>query len=83
MLMRSVSDLEDQPAPLAGAAGADDRAERPSDAALAADHLAHVVLRDVQAEDDGIFALLLLHADGVGIVYELPSQVREQVSQDS
>jgi hypothetical protein len=82
MLTRSVSDLEDQPAPLAGAARAHDRAECPSDAALAADHLADVVLRDVQAEDDGIFTLLLLHADGIGIVYELPSQVREQVSQD-
>ena len=83
MLTRSVSDLEDQPAPLAGAAGAHDRAERASYAALTADHLADVVLGDVQAEDDGIFALLLLYADGIRIVHELPGQVREKVSQDS
>jgi hypothetical protein len=45
----SVSDLENYPAPLPGAAGANDRAQRACESSLAADHLADVVFCDVEA----------------------------------
>lgn len=79
----SVSDLEDQPAPLPGSTGPHDRAERPRDPALASDHLADVLLRDVQAEHDGVVPQLLLDADGVGVVDQPLGQVCEELSQDS
>lgn len=79
----SVSDLEDQPAALPRSTGPHDRAERPSDPPLASDHLADVLLRDVQAEHDGVVPQLLLDADGVGVVHQPLSQVCEELSQDS
>jgi hypothetical protein len=81
--MRSVSDLEDQAAALPRAAGTHDRAEGPRDAALPPDHLADVLLRHVEAEDEGVVPLLLLDANGVGIVHEPLGEVQEQLSQDS
>ena len=48
----SVDDLELEPASRLDAAGADDRAQRARESALAADHLADVVLGDVQPEDE-------------------------------
>jgi hypothetical protein len=37
----------------------------------------------VQAEHDGVLTLLLLDADGVGVVDQPLSQIREELSQDS
>ena len=79
----SVSDLENQPAPLPRAAGAHDRTKRPRNPALAPDHLADVFLRYMEAEDDRVVTHFLLDADGVGVVDELPRQIGEQVSQGS
>jgi hypothetical protein len=73
----SVSDLEHEAPSLASAAGADDRAKRPRDPALAADHLADVVLRDMEPEDERILALHLLDPNGVRVVHELSSEVLE------
>ena len=81
--MRSVSDLEDQPAPLPRPAGTHDRAERPRDPALPSDHLADVVLRHVEPKNDRVVPLLLLHAHSVGIVHQPLREVLEQLSQDS
>jgi hypothetical protein len=75
MIHSSVSDLEHEPPPLAGAAGANHGAQGPRDAALAADHLADVVLGDMEPEDGLVLPLLLLDPDRVGIVDELPGQV--------
>ena len=58
-----------------GASGADERAQRAGDPALAADHLADVVRRDVQPEHDGVVLLDLLDAHGVGLVDESPHEV--------
>src|SRR5919201_3140501 len=68
----SLDDLE-QDAPVgAGRRGPDDAAQRAGDPPLATDHLAHVVLGNVQLEDRRALTLDLLDADGVGIVHEAP-----------
>jgi hypothetical protein len=77
----SVSDLENQPAPLPRASGPDDRPERPRDPSLASDHLADIVLGDVQPQDDGVVALLLLDSDRIRVVHELSREVREELRQ--
>lgn len=79
----SVSDLEDHPAPLAGSAGPHDGTESARDPSLAADHLADVLLRNVQAKYDGVVSLLFLDADGVGVVDQPLGQVRQELSQGS
>ena len=83
MISSSVSDLEDQPAPLPGAAGAHDRAERASNPTLAADHLADVVLGDMQPEHHGVITHLLLDPDRAGVVDETLCKVGQELSQDS
>ncbi len=79
----SVSDLENDPAPLPGAAGPNDRTQRACESSLAADHFADVVFCDVEAQDDGVLSLFLLDPDGVWIVDQLARQVRDQISQCS
>ena len=44
---------------------------------------AEAVMCDMEAEDERILALNLLHPDRVGLVDEVPSEVRQQVSQCS
>ena len=83
MTSSSVSDLEDEPAAVARSAGPDDRPKSARDPPLAPDHLADVLLRDMEAEHNGVVGLLLLDPDGVGVVDELPGEVREQLSQGS
>jgi hypothetical protein len=78
-----VSDLEDQPAALPGTARSNDRAERTGDPPLAPDHLADIVLGDVQPEHDRVVVLLLLDADGVRLVNEAARQVGQELSQGS
>src|SRR5207237_9232177 len=62
---------------------ADDRAQRPGDPALAADHLADVVLRDVQLQHVRAVALDLLDVNRVRIVDEPPRELGQQFSQCS
>ena len=74
-----VDDLEQDAAMRVGAAGADDGAQGPGDAALAADHLADVVLGDGEQQDDRALTLLFLDRDGVRLVHQLPGKVGEQL----
>ena len=61
-------------------ARAHDRAQGARDASLPADHLADVVLGDVQPEDErAVLALDLLDAHGVRLVDEPPRELREQL----
>ena len=57
--------------------------QRPRDPALPSDHLADVLLRDEQPQDDDVVALLALDADRVGVVDEAPREDLEQLSQCS
>jgi hypothetical protein len=79
----SVSDLVNQPAPLPRAARPDDRAKRPRDPPLAADHLADIVLGHVQAEHERVVTLLLLDANRLRVVDEALRQVGQQLSPGS
>src|SRR3954451_20801189 len=74
-----VGDLDDHTPPVAGGARAHERAERARDPALAADHLADVVCRDMQHETELAVALLLLHAHGLRVVDQLAREIREQL----
>ena len=60
-------------------ARAHDRAQRPGEPALAADHLAAVLGRDVELEHGRVLTLDLLDAHGVGIVDELLREPGEQL----
>ena len=66
-----LSDLEEHSRIRARCAGADDRPQRPREAALAADYLADVVRRDMQPEDDGVVPLDRLDVHRRRIVNEL------------
>src|SRR4051812_38744154 len=72
-------DLDEDPPALPYRARAHDRAQRARDPALAADHLADIVGRDVQHEHECVLALLRLHAHRVGLVDQLAREVREQL----
>src|SRR5262249_35574767 len=74
-----VHDLELHAPPLACTARAHDRAQRAGDAPLPADHLAEIVLGDVQAQNDGVFLLDALDTHLVGCVDELPRKELEQL----
>ena len=63
------------------AACADERPQSARDPALAPDHLADVLLGDVQPEDDRAVPLGPLHAHLVRPVDEVPRQVLEQLLQ--
>jgi len=73
-----IGDLDEHAPPVAGGARANERAQSAGNPALAADHLADVVRRHVQHEDESIVALLGVHAHRVGVVDELAREVREQ-----
>ena len=72
-------DLEQRPAAAAGRRGPHHRAQRAGDAALTADHLAHVVLGDVELQDRVAVAFDLLHAHGVRLVDQAASQVLDEL----
>jgi hypothetical protein len=57
---------------LTHAAGTDDCAQCAGDTSLLADHLAEIVLRNVEAKDDSIGLVDALDANGVGLVDKLP-----------
>src|SRR5688500_19996036 len=75
----SVDDLEHQAAVAAGAGRPDDRPERARDTTLSPDHLADVVGRDAEAEDDDVPLVDALDPDGVGVVDEPPRDPGEQL----
>src|SRR5262245_2354962 len=60
-------------------AGAHDRAKRPHDPALPADHLADVVRRDMKPDHRGVVALHCLDTDRVRRVHETPRDPRDQL----
>ena len=64
---------------LTHAAGTDDRAQRARDPSLLADHLAEIVLRDMETKHDGVGLVDALDAHCVGLVDKLPRQVLEQL----
>src|SRR5688500_9206986 len=72
-------DLELDRAALAGRGHLEQGPERLGDAAVAPDHLAHVVLGDVQLDDGALFVLDLGHLDGVGIVDERLRDVLDEL----
>src|SRR5580765_1631231 len=74
-----VDDLELHATLFARASGTDDRAQRACDASLPADHLAQILLRDMQAKDDRVVLVDALHPHLVGLVDELPRQILEQL----
>src|SRR5436189_5226564 len=75
----SVDDLELEPASRLDPAGADDRAQRPREPTLSADHLADVCLGHVEPEDERAVLLLdLLDAHGTGLVDEPARELRDQ-----
>jgi len=78
-LRHLVDYFELYPTALAHAAGAHDRPQRAGDATLAADHLAEVVLCDMQAQDDGVVFVDSLNAYRIGLVDELLRQILEEL----
>src|SRR4051794_11816846 len=73
-------DLEQRAAAPARGRGADDRAQRTGDAALAADHLAHVVLGHVELDHQVAVAVDLLDPDRVRLVDQATGQVLDELS---
>ena len=76
----SLDDLEHDAPVRARAAGSDDRAERPGDPALAADHLADVIRRDPQLKHGRAFLSYFLDRNRIRIVDELAREVLEELS---
>src|SRR5438552_5944850 len=74
-----VDDLALDAAPLAHASRSHDRAQGACDASLPPDHLADIILCDMQAKHHGVFLVDTLDAHGVRIVDELLRQVLEQL----
>src|SRR4051794_29760992 len=72
-----IHDLELHAPALACTARTHDRAQRAGDPSLPADHLAEVVLGDVEAQDDGVVLVDTLDANLVGFVDELARQELE------
>jgi hypothetical protein len=73
-------DLDRDAAVLPHGASADDGAQRPRDAAAAADHLADVVGRDVEQERQLALPLLRLDANGVRLVDQPPRELLQELS---
>ena len=76
----SVGNLE-QEAPVGAAPRPGRGCAAPAPAALPTDHLADVVGRDVEAEDDRVLTLLRLDAHGVRLVDEPTRDPLEELSQ--
>ena len=64
---------------LSHAARTNDRSQRTRDASLLADHLAEIVLCDMQSKHDGVGLVDSLDAHSVGIVDQLLRQVLEKL----
>jgi len=64
---------------LTRAARTDDRAQSAGDASLLADHLAEIVLRDMETKHDGVGLVDALDAHRVGLVDKLPREVLEKL----
>ena len=83
MLTRSRSDsvgnLEHVALFRASAAGTHDATERARDPPLLADHLADVVRRDMEMEDDRVLTLFRLDTHGLGIVDESAREKLEKL----
>ena len=78
----SVDDLDEDALSFLDAIGLHDGAQRLGRAALAADHLAAVVLGDAQLEDDRVVVLLeLVNLDLVRLVDQGPGEELEQLLQ--
>src|SRR5437764_10428283 len=80
---RSVDDLDKDAVARPRRARTDDRAQGAGDPALAADHLADIVLGDVQLQYVRAVALDLLDVDRVRVVDEPPRELGQQFSQCS
>jgi hypothetical protein len=63
--------------------GANQLSQRPRDPALPSDHLADVLLRDEQPQDDEVISLLALDANRVRVVDEPTRKDFEQLRQCS
>jgi hypothetical protein len=80
----SLGDFEQTAAPFAHAAGAGDRTEGARDAALAADHVPHVLGCDVQPHDElTALAVDRVDAHSIWIPDQAPGEVLDQFSQGS
>jgi hypothetical protein len=75
----SFCDLEKNALAALGTARPNDRAERASDPTVTADHLAKVVVRHVQAEDDRITAVDSLDGHRIGRIDEVPGDVGDEL----
>jgi hypothetical protein len=75
----SVNDLEQDAAALTASGRPHDRTQRARDPALAPDHLADVVRRNVQPQHERVRFVDLLDANGVRLVDELSRQVLDQL----
>src|SRR5438132_3137537 len=74
-----ISDLEQQARVRPRRRGADERAQGACQSPLASDHLADVVLGDVEPEDDGVLPLDPLDPNLVRLVHELARDPLEQL----
>jgi hypothetical protein len=74
---RLVDDFELHTPPLTRATRAHNGAQRARDASLPADHLAEILLRNVEAEDERVFFVHLLDTDCVWLVDELAREELE------
>ena len=79
----SVEDVDDDPAVVASAGGASDRADRARDPAAAADHAAEVVVGDGHLEDEVALFLELLDLDLIGLLDEGPDEELDQLAHRS
>ena len=78
----SVDDLDEDPLSLPDATGLHDPAKRLGSAALAADHLAAVLLGDAQLQHDRLLVLFELgDLDLVGVIDQRSRQILEQLLQ--
>src|SRR5438874_2498061 len=74
-----LDDLEHGALPLARGRDLQESPYRVGDSALLADDLAHVVLRDLQLEDDRGLTLDLVHLDLLGVVDERARDVLDEL----
>ncbi len=78
---RLLENLEDDAAAALRGGGREDRAQGLGGAALLADHLAEILLGDLELEDEGVGLLDLLDLDLLGVVDEAARQVVDEILQ--